>query len=134
MRRGGIAGVARQALLRVASCKMWSHRVAIPDCNGNLTGARIAALIRGRWPQRLALAQIRPEGIRKIIRRTLRSRKDAGAVLGDKTISTITQGRSAMCCCQIPPYDNVHTGQRETTGSRTSTSRASTWMYACFVV
>jgi len=58
----------------------------------------------------------------------LRSRKVAKAVLGDKTISTIKQGRPAMCCCRIPPYEDVSTGRRETAGSR-----ASTWMWASFV-
>jgi len=43
------------------------------------------------------------------------------------------KGGPAMCCCQIPPYDDIHTSRRETAGSRTSTSRASSWMYACFV-
>jgi hypothetical protein len=30
-----------------------------------------------------------------------------------------------MCCCQIPPYEDVRTSRRETAGSRTST-----WMWA----
>ena len=33
-----------------------------------------------------------------------------------------------MCCCQIPPFDNVRTGRHETAGSS-----ASTWMWAYFV-
>ncbi len=33
-----------------------------------------------------------------------------------------------MCCCEIPPFDNVRTRRRETAGSG-----ASTWMWACFV-
>ena len=33
-----------------------------------------------------------------------------------------------MCCCQIPSYEDVRTSRRETAGSR-----ASTWMWACFI-
>jgi len=58
----------------------------------------------------------------------LRSRKDTGAVSRDKTISTIKQKAGAMCCCQIPPYDDIHTSRCETVGSS-----APTWMRACFV-
>jgi hypothetical protein len=58
----------------------------------------------------------------------LRSRKVAKAVSGDKTISTIKQGRPAMCCCQIPLHEDVRTSRRETAGSG-----ASTWTWACFV-
>jgi hypothetical protein len=78
----------------------------------------------GRKP--LALAQTRPAP--GIASKTLRLRKVAKAVSGDKTISTIEQGRPAMCCCQIPPYDDFRTSRCETAGSS-----GSTWMSACFV-
>lgn len=38
------------------------------------------------------------------------------------------EGGSAMCCCQIPPYEDVRISRSETAGSH-----ASTWMWAFFV-
>jgi len=58
----------------------------------------------------------------------LRSRKDTGAVSGDKTTSTIKQEAEAMCCCPIQPYDGVRTSRRETVGSS-----ASSWMWVCVI-